>query len=705
MVPSKHLLNNLETRELGEQMRSKGDDAAYTYTQDMLSTLSKMKEDAEHINELNIYLKELEAKDYRQSSSIHAPEAIRFSREILKASPWVLETLKNGLALETTGPVPPYEEPNNKSCTEQLPVMREKFCIWQKEGKIEQVYKKPRIVNPLSLVSKLTGEAQVMKHRPVIDQSRHVNLYIPKIKTKLNDLPFFEPFFEKNMYATTYDMEGMFHQLRLTRSTSELFGCALEQEDKTVKFYRFCVLMFGNKDAVRIMTKLMLPAINLFRDMGIKTGVYIDDGMIVNISPCVLKAETHFVLTILGLAGWRLNTEKTVKVPTQTPLYQGVFIDFKKLEYTLPLWKVKETIKRLEELMDKVRKHELIPARTVSKAMGKCIAAKRSHGPGVQIGLRHTQHMLGKQTCWRGPEEEPNWDILVKLDKQSLDEMEYVKKLLQGMNGYLIPLHREVQIYEKDGVSFRTIETFRPEEQSRVFCSDASDKYAFVFEADNFNIVEEFAFSEEDIRTGSGHRELLAVAKTLKKHKHGLVGSGTRFYWITDSKNVYHFLKRGSRKREVQQTILAIKKWEAELGIRIIPIWKPRTTNELVMADIGSKMYQSTDEWAIDHTTFQKIQKFAGMKVTIDAFATSANKMVDRFYSKYPQIGSLGLDFFAQNLRHEEVYWITPPVTKVLDAINHVLHAEDMVVAFISFPEWKNANYWPMIIRGQFYAP
>ena len=52
------MLNNLETRELGEQMRSKGDDAAYIYTQDMLSTLSKMKEDA------------------------------------VKASPWVLETLK-----------------------------------------------------------------------------------------------------------------------------------------------------------------------------------------------------------------------------------------------------------------------------------------------------------------------------------------------------------------------------------------------------------------------------------------------------------------------------------------------------------------------------------------------------------------------------------------------------------------------------------
>jgi hypothetical protein len=583
--------------------------------------------------------------------------------------------------------------------------MRSKFKKWISEGKIERVFKKPRIINPLSLVSKLNGETQTMKHRPVIDQSRHVNNYIPKIKTKLNDLPFFEPFFEKDMYATTYDLEGMFHQLRLTRSTSELFGCALEHEDKKDRYYRFCVLMFGNRDAVRIMTKLMLPAINLFRDMGIKTGVYIDDGMTVNICPRVLEVETHFVLTILGMAGWRLNMEKTVRIPTQAPLYQGVYIDFKKLEYILPAWKVTETISRLDELMDKVKNNELIHARTVSKAMGKCIAAKRSHGPGVQIGLRHTQHMLGRQTCWRGPDEEPDWDILVKLDKQSLDEMEYVKKLLLGINGYLIPLHKEVQVYEKDGVSFRTIETFRPEEQSRIFCSDASDRYAFVFEADNFNIVEEFAFSEEEIRTGSGHRELLAVAKTLRKHQHGLMGSGTRFYWITDSKNVYHFLKRGSRKREVQQTILAIKRWEAELGIRIIPIWKPRTTNELVMADIGSKMYQSTDEWAIDHKTFQKIQKFAGMRVTIDAFATSANKMVDRFYSKYPQIGSLGLDFFAQTLLHKEVYWITPPVTKVLDAINHVLNAGDMVAAYISFPEWKNANYWPKIVRGRYYAP
>jgi len=64
--------------------------------------------------------------------------------------------------------------------------------------------------------------------------------------------------------------------------------------------------------------------------------------------------------------------------------------------------------------------------------------------------------------------------------------------------------HKEV--YRKESVSFRTCHTQREEEESTVFVSDASDKFAFVFEADKLRIVEEFSYSEEERGMGSGHR-------------------------------------------------------------------------------------------------------------------------------------------------------------------------------------------------------
>ena len=82
-----------------------------------------------------------------------------------------------------------------------------------------------------------------------------------------------------------------------------------------------------------------------------------------------------------------------------------------------------------------------------------------------------------------------------------------------------------------------------------------------------------------------------------------------------------------------------------------------------------------------------------------------ANKKAEIFFSKYPQCGSAGIDFFAQKLNDQEVYWLCPPVKLVLTTINHVLAAEKRIIAYVSFPEWKSANFWPIIKQGKYYAP
>ena len=55
-------------------------------------------------------------------------------------------------------------------------------------------------------------------------------------------------------------------------------------------------------------------------------------------------------------------------------------------------------------------------------------------------------------------------------------------------------------------------------------------------------------------------------------------------------------------------------------------------------------------QWAIDHKTLEKIQKFSGRPVTFCYFK-SENKMVERFNFKYR---SLGQDFYAHTLEHKK---------------------------------------------------
>ena len=689
-----------------QKLESRAEDRETTgwkMLKDKKDILSKEIQRIEHIIYLKDKLAELEEQGFTEQESIHSAGAIRLQKEVFKAPAWIIETLEKGLKLKGDRRFPNrYEEDNNISAKRNMAQLRDKFETYEREGKVQRLDRKPAICNPLSMVVKKSGSE--VKYRPVIDQSRCINDKLPDRKVKLCDLSFFEPFFTKGCYLTSYDLKAMYHQLELHPDTTDLFGCKIKGKNNEDMFYKFLVLAFGNKMAVYVMSKLLGTAQDFFRGLAISTGSFIDDGLIVNESKMVLEVENHFVHKVLKMAGWQINVEKTQMEPVQQLVYQGFVIDTVRMEYRITEEKRSRIVRDIKDLTKKVEQGEKVWAKEIAKVVGQCTAIKKSHGQGTQVGLRSVQHQLGKQVCYQGDVEEPDWNVKVKLDAQCLEELRYVRSLVEHTNGYPIPAHREVEVYSKESVSFRTCHTQREGEESTVFVSDASDKFAFVFEADKFRIVEEFGFSEEERGMGSGHRELQAVIKTLDKHKGNLVKKNTVVYWITDSKNLYQFLKRGSRKPSIQRTVLKIKEWENQLGITVVPIWKPRTTSPLVLADLGSKMYQSTDEWGIDKNTYDRITRVIGAKATVDGFATSCNTVARKFYSKYPQVGSAGIDFFAQKLDSKEVYWLCPPVKEVARCIRHVLGKEERVLAYISFPEWKSQNYWPLVVRGEYFA-
>ena len=659
-----------------------------------------------HVLRLEGIMEEWDKLGYVKQTSIHDQKAIEFSKNILKIDDWSLKTLQRGLALDTLRPVPDYREGNNMSAKKNIEVLREKFSEWEAKGKVIEVKQPPRIINPMSVVAKYDGEKKQMKFRPVIDMSRHVNNFIEDKKVKLSDLAYFEPLFEKGSFGVTWDFTAMYHQMKLTKGSADLFGCAVEQEDRSIKYYIFQHLMFGAKPAVFIMTLILKPAMNFLRDNSIRAGIFIDDGMAVNTNKEVLEVEIKLIVKMFENAGWDLNMEKSSLVPSQVVLYQGFYLDFKKMKYFLPKWKAVLIRQRITELLVATGHQKQVTAKDIESVVGKVISCRKSHGPSVLVGLRHIQHEVGKKVMHQGPDCEPDWDVQLTLDEQSRSELKYVREILKEEDGYPFPVQGEAKVFTLDEIDYTTDEAYGLSDSSyRVFASDASEKVAFIYEAGSFKLVEEYAFTQEEQATSSGQRELLAIHKTLKNRRKEMESQKGRVYWITDSQNVHGFMKRGSRKAEIQKIVLDIKLLEKQMGIRIITIWKPRSTRHIVLADLGSKGYLSTDEWGIDYRTFKQIQRYVGLEVTIDGFATSANKKTEVFFSKYPQCGSMGIDFFAQKLSSKEVYWVCPPVKLVLMAINHILMSPDRVLAYVSFPEWKSANYWPVIKQGNSYAP
>ena len=165
-------------------------------------------------------------------------------------------------------------------------------------------------------------------------------------------------------------------------------------------------------------------------------------------------------------------------------------------------------------------------------------------------------------------------------------------------------------------------------------CSDASDTHSYLYEMDKFTFVHEFKFIKEESNASSGYRELLSVIKFIESYQKDKFTNQTVIYWLTDSQNLYSFLKKGSRKLYIQKEILKVKKFEADMGVIIIPVWTFRDDENIKLADLGSKFEKSTDEWSIDPQTYIDICNYFQAKPTVDCFATTLNRKCKRFLAK-----------------------------------------------------------------------
>ena len=137
-------------------------------------------------------------------------------------------------------------------------------------------------------------------------------------------------------------------------------------------------------------------------------------------------------------------------------------------------------------------------------------------------------------------------------------------------------------------------------------------------------IIRDFEFSSCEKTLSSSFRELLSVIKFTETYVPVVPAEDSIIYWLTVSKKLFSFLKKGSRKPHIQREILRIKLYESLHKVYIVPIWAARTDENLVLADLGSKFINSTDEWSIDLATFKMIFNYFRLIPTVDCFATDS---------------------------------------------------------------------------------
>ena len=202
----------------------------------------------------------------------------------------------------------------------------------------------PKCCNPLTVADKNS------KLRLVLDL-RHVNQYVNVNKVRYEDLSTFAEIFEEWDYFITFDLTSGYHHVDIHPEHKKYLRFSWVFPNGETKFFLFNVLPFGLNSACYIFTKLLRPFIKKWRSEGIKSIIFIDDGICGGEGFEFTSDVVIIVLKDLQAGGWLVNFEKSNLTPSQTGKWLGILIDTRAAIFSVPVEKVDKLKKNIKSIL------------------------------------------------------------------------------------------------------------------------------------------------------------------------------------------------------------------------------------------------------------------------------------------------------------------------------------------------------------------
>ena len=497
-----------------------------------------------------------------------------------------------------------------------------------------------------------------------------------------------------------YRIISFYLKVHLNPAISDLFGFSIPEEDGSISYYKYSRLPFGASTAVFITDQLIKPIKIFAHRLGVDLSVYIDDGIIIEISKFKSLASTYFVISLILCSGWSFQFAKCILSPTKEIVYLGYILNSESMIISLPEVKIVKLEYLLDILFKAFLENQPIESRFLASFLGKLSHAYFTHGSFVKIVARMSNHALGINVGYF------DWDSFLFVNNDMYEEFKLCYKYLRSFNGQSLKLEQaSFDVINSDQIS-HLVTDIDPKDSNKpyfVFASDASDLEGYAYKAGDVHIVSNYLFTPSESQLSSGARELLAIVKSFHKFKpYFLSKPNSVIIWCTDSMCAYSFLKHGSRIPDIQRMLMDIKRFEFEFKLVLYPKWLSRTNDIIKVADFGSKLSNSSEEYGVSDFDFQSIQSHFNLFVTIDAFATASNCKVKDFYSAIPQVGAKDVDFFMTTLSCAEVYYVHCPVSLIQRTLNKILLYNDICVIML-LPVWPSHPFWKAFINLNFF--
>ena len=290
-----------------------------------------------------------------------------------------MNMVRFGYRLPFSALPPPFYAKNNLSSLSHTAFVEESISDLLAKKCILQVYGPPHSVSPLTVSAKRT------KLRLVLDL-RHVNNYLFETKFKYENLKRVAEIFETDYYFITFDLKSGYHHVPIHPDHWTYLGFSWTFPTGQTNYYTFIVLPFGLSSACYAFTKLLRPLVEKWRSQGIRTVIYLDDGICGSPSYERTKEISITVRADLDRHGLTINLLKSVLTPTKTGKWLGFIINTSKMTFSVP----PEKISILLSMINLALTSPFSSAKDISRIAGRIISMSPALGPISRLMTRNT---------------------------------------------------------------------------------------------------------------------------------------------------------------------------------------------------------------------------------------------------------------------------------------------------------------------------
>ena len=586
-------------------------------------------------------------------------ENIQFWKNI-GANNFIIDTIENGYKLPLITIPPRTFCKNNRSALLENDFVVEAIQDLLDRFIIQKCTDIPYIVNPLTVAVRSSG-----KKRLILDL-RTVNKHLWKQQIKFEDLKAVLSFWKKDFHLIKFDLTSAYHFVEIYKEHTDYLGFAWPDKNGKINYFKFLQLPFGLSTACYIFTKITRPLVKKWRGEGKLVSMYLDDGISGASDNDKASKVSSEIKNDLLLSGFVPNAEKSIWVPVQILEYLGVVLNSILGIMYIPERRLRKAKDTINELMLAFKEHRRVPVRKLASIVGQIISMSLVLGHVAQIMTKHLSIDIVQAH---------HWDSYVTISQESFEQLQFWRDNIELTNS------RNV---------------FESHTCSKVVYSDASHTGFSGYEISTINGISHGVWNSEEANKSSTWRELEAVYRVLCSLGHILAHK--RVKWFSDNQGVSAIISKGSMKKDLQHIAMQIFHYCIEKSICLEVEWIPRTENE--KADYLSKIVD-LDDWGISFDLFNILQSRFGY-FDIDWFASEYNAKVQKFYSRYWNPSSSGVDAFTE-------YWgnqfglFVPPVP----IIHRVLAKMRIDQAFgvIVVPCWKSALFWPVLCPNGHFIP